>query len=410
MRKSSHTPLPRYRAFAGPALLTQGFRPFFFAAGLWALAALALSFEMIHGRLSLPTVFDPITWHIHELIFGYAVAAIAGFLLTAIPNWTGRLPLQGWSLLALVALWLAGRLTVGASGLVGAALAAAVDAGFLVALAAVALREIVVGRNWRNLVPIAGVLTLFAANLLMHADAMGLTESGRAGRRLAIAVVIMLISLIGGRVVPSFTRNWLVKRGAQHLPAGFGAPDRLAMLGSLLALGVWTVVPEGPTIAVLMLVAAALQFWRLVRWRGWAAAPEPLLWVLHLGYLWIPLGFLLMSLSQWLPTLPATGALHALTVGAIGTMTLAVMSRAILGHTGRPLTAGAGLTTVYLLITLAAICRVGATVLDGIGDQLMVAAAVSWSASFIGFLMVCGPMLLGRAPQAAAGRPHEPEE
>jgi len=398
MTRLDHTPIPRYRAVAGPALLTQGFRPFFLAAGLWAVVALALSIGMIQGRLSLPTVFDPIAWHLHELIYGYAAAAIAGFLLTAIPNWTGRLPLQGWPLLWLVLLWLAGRVAMATSALIGAGPAAALDLGFLAALAVVALREIIVGRNWRNLVPIAGVLLLFAANLLLHAEAMALVESGGASHRLPIAVLVMLISLIGGRVTPSFTRNWLAKRGTPPLPATFGRLDQAAMLVSLLALGAWVALPEGTMTALALAAAALLQFVRLARWRGWASAPEPLLWILHVAYLWVPLGLALLSAAHWLPALPATGALHALTVGAIGTMTLAVMSRAILGHTGRPLSADAGLTAVYVLITLAAAGRVAATVWEAASGLLLSAAVAFWIASFLGFLILCGPMLLRRSP------------
>src|SRR5512134_3779791 len=201
------TPVPRYRATAGPAVLSQGFRPFFLLAAAWAVLALVLWLLSFWGYFELPTAFDPTAWHIHEMLFGFVAAAIAGFVLTAIPNWTGRLPLQGWPLLGLVALWAAGRAIVAFSAVVGGGLAAMIDVAFLVALAAVAAREIVVGKNWRNL-PIVATLTLLAiCNALFHASLyesarseMGLTSD--LAWRLALSVVVMLIALIGGRIIP----------------------------------------------------------------------------------------------------------------------------------------------------------------------------------------------------------------
>jgi uncharacterized protein involved in response to NO len=397
MPRLEHTPVPRARAFDGPALLTQGFRPFFLLAGLWAPLALLLSLGAIRGEIALPTAFDPIAWHAHELMHGYAAAVIAGFLLTAIPNWTGRLPLQGLPLLALVLLWFAGRLALLTSSVIGILPAAALDVAFPAALVGVALREIVAGRNWRNLVPVAGVLVLLAANALSYAAAAGLVPAG-LDRRLAIAVVVMLIALIGGRVVPSFSRNWLVKRGAVRLPASFGPIDRLALVVTLLAFAAWVAVPEHDVTAGALALAALLQLIRLLRWRGWATGREPLLWVLHLGYLWLPVGLALLAASHWLPVLPPAGALHALTAGAIATMTLAVMSRAILGHTGRELAAGPGLTAVFLLITLAAAARVAASLLAGGYDLLLAVAAGAWCLAYAIYLWQQGPMLLGRRP------------
>ncbi len=396
MARNGHIPIARYRADSGPALLSQGFRPFFLLSAIWAVAALVLSQEMIRGRVVLPTAFDPINWHYHELLFGYVAAVIAGFLLTAIPNWTGRLPLQGLPLLGLVVLWLAGRIAVGVSAWIGISAAAAIDMAFLIALASAALREIVAGKNWRNLVPVAGILFLVVANALAHGEAANLVDSEGASQRLALAVVVLLISLIGGRVVPSFTRNWLVKHGADRLPASFGTVDRIALAATFAALGLWTVAPEGPVVGAFLAVAALLQFLRLARWRGGTTFREPLLWVLHLGYLWIPCGLALLAANYLLPAVPANAAIHALTVGAMGTMTLAVMSRAVLGHTGRDLHAGPGLTAVYLLITAAAASRVLAALWDGLYNFLLVTAAGAWSAAFLCFLMVCGPMLVRR--------------
>jgi uncharacterized protein involved in response to NO len=163
--------IPRCRPFAGPALLRQGFRPFFLGAGVWAVVAMVLWISAIQGYVAIPTLFDPIGWHAHEMLFGFVVAAIAGFLLTAIPNWTGRMPLQGLPLAALVAAWLAGRAAVFGSAWIGGGIAATLDLSFLALLVAVVLREIFAGRNWRNL-PMPAVLGgLLVANALTHADA-----------------------------------------------------------------------------------------------------------------------------------------------------------------------------------------------------------------------------------------------
>jgi uncharacterized protein involved in response to NO len=397
--KQNHTPIPRYRSFTGPAVFSQGFRPFFLLAGIWAAAALALSFGMFQGWIALPTAFGVVEWHYHEMLFGYVAAAIAGFLLTAIPNWTGGLPLQGAPLIGLVALWIAGRVAVMGSDWIGAGAAAVIDLGFLVVLGGVTVRQIVSGRNWRNLPPVLAIALLLVFNALSHAAALGLVDADGVARRGGIAVVVMLIALIGGRVIPSFTRNWLVKRQAEALPASFDGFDRVALATTLLALGIWAVAPDNNVAAALAAVAAAVNLARLMRWQGIATRPEPLLWVLHLGYLWIPVGLALLAASQWWPSIPSGAAVHALTAGGFGTMTLAVMSRATLGHTGRALTAGPGLTAAFVLVTCAALARVLASLFDAAYQPLLTIAAAGWIAAFLCYLTVCGPMFLAARPR-----------
>jgi uncharacterized protein involved in response to NO len=393
MERQGHTPVPRYRAYAGPAILAQGFRPFFLLAGIWAPAVLPLFIAMVQGQTALPTAFDAVSWHYHEMLFGFVAAAMAGFLLTAIPNWTGRLPLQGTGLLGLVVLWLAGRVAVAVSGQIGVWPAALIDLTFLSALAAVTLREIVAGHNWRNLPIVAAVALFLLSNALSHAEAIGLVEAGGAARRCAIAVVIMLISLVGGRIVPSFTQNWLAKRDTAKLPAAYGRFDHATLAVALVALAVWALEPEGGVTIALVGLAAVLHLFRWARWRGYATFPEPLLWVLHLAYLWIPVGLGLLALSPLWPAMPPTAAIHALTAGAMGTMTLAVMSRAILGHTGRALHAGPTLTAAYLCITLAAVFRVLSPFWIELNWPMLFVAAGLWFAAFLLYLALCGPML-----------------
>ena len=267
--------MERMRAWNGPAVLSYGFRPMFLGAAIWASGAMALWIGVLGGRVTLPTRFAPVDWHAHELVFGFLPAVIAGFLLTAVPKWTGRMPVVGWPLLALWTTWVAGRAAVLVSGLLPAGVSAAVDLAFLAALAAVIGREVVAGRNYRNLVVLGGVLLLLVANALFHRDAaLGAAVQG-AGARLGIAVGVFLILLIGGRIVQSFTRNWLAQRGGP-LPAPFGAADWLAMLSAAIALPAWVLAPEARTTGVACLAAGFLHLIRLGRWCGERTLTEPL--------------------------------------------------------------------------------------------------------------------------------------
>ena len=382
------TPIPRYRQQTGPAVLSAGFRPFFLIAAVWAFFVIPVSTSFIAGVIEPPTAFPPNVWHAHEMAFGYGGAVVAGFLLTAIPNWTGRLPLQGGPLAALVILWLCGRLAVLCSNAIGAPLAALIDLAFPVGFLGVITREIVVGRNWRNLPMVGALALLFLGNALTHFDALGLASAADVGNRLGVATLLMLISLIGGRIVPSFTRNWLVKQDPEApTPAPFDLVDRFALAATGVALLAWAVAPQNPPTPWLALVAGGALLARLARWRVENTLAEPLLWALHLGYGWLSFGLLLLGINGLAPFLPPTSALHALTVGAIGTMTLAVMTRASLGHTGRALVAGPRTTAIYVMITLAALLRLLAPLL---GAQYVVGlslAALAWCGAFGGFVL-----------------------
>jgi len=400
---SEHIPVPRYRKTAWPMLFSQGFRPFFLLAGLWAPIGLLLSLAMLFGFIDLPIIGAAMSWHAHEMLFGFVAAAVAGFILTAVPNWTGRLPLQGAPLAILVGLWLAGRLAMAFGDALGAVFAGVIDAAFLVALIAAVAREVIAGGNWRNL-PVIGALTaLGAANILFHAEAAEWTETGGVPIRLGLAVIAVLVALIGGRIVPSFTRNALAKANEQKLPAAMGPLDGLHMAATVAAGLIWAAAPEGAMTGVALLLAGALGLLRLLRWRGTRTFGEPLLWSMHLGYLWLAVALALLGAAALSDAVPITAGIHALTAGAFGTMTLAVMSRATLGHTGRPLSAGAGLAGAYLLVGCAAALRIAATITDQASDTLLVLSAASWCAAFLAFLAVCGPMLAQRRPKSEAG-------
>jgi len=391
-----------------PAALTTAFRPFFLAASLWAALALALWIALLLGGYTLPSRFDPLNWHIHEMLFGFVLAAIGGFMLTAIPNWTGRRPIQGRALGALAALWLLGRVVCFVSALIPFWLAAAIDLAFPFVLCAVAAREIIAARNWRNVAMPLPIGVLGVADLLMYLQQGGVRIEAGLGWRLGLAAVIMMISVVAGRIIPSFTRNWLVERGADRraagghgtvaLPASTGLPDSTA-LGTLNAgMIAWALFPSHSFTGALLLLAAALNLWRLGRWRGHATLAEPLLTVLHVGYAWIIIGAALLGVSALTGAVPLPAAIHALTAGAIGTMILAVMTRVSLGHTGRALHADALTVLIYLLVTLAAASRVAAE-FDGRAFLLLIdVSAAAWVAGFLLFAARYGPMLT--APRA----------
>ena len=390
-----HTGIPRYRPFQGPALFQQGFRPFFLGAGLWGALAVLIWLAIVGGEVSLPTSFGPARWHAHEMLFGFAAAAVAGFMLTAIPNWTGRMPLQGVALILLFVTWLLGRVAVATSAWVGSIASASVDLAFLAALLAIVLREIIAGRNWRNLPMPVAIGLLLAANGLTHLDAAGWLPSGAVGERLGLATLILLISLVGGRIIPSFTRNWLVKQGRDLVPAPFDRFDVVTLLFVLGTLALWVASPQSGLGGLALIGAGVLSFVRLTRWRTLSTLTEPILWILHLGYGWVSIGLILLGGAAIFPeALPSTSGLHALAAGAVGTMILAVMTRATRGHTGRSLTAEPGTTAIYLLITLAAALRVAAPFIPDFYLTFLMTSGVAWIGAFSLFVFCYGPMLL----------------
>ena len=379
-------------------IFQNAFRPFFLGGAVWAAATLILWLATLAGRLALPTAFDPLAWHQHEMLFGYAAAIIAGFALTAVPNWTGRLPIQGVRLAGLFALWLAGRAAVQVSLWTEPLPALLLDVGFLAVLAAMVLREIRLGSNWRNL-PVAVLLGVLAlANLLMHLEAAFEVGTSGIGIRLGLATVLTLIGLIGGRVTPSFTRNWLAKQAGTVLPTPFDRLDKTALVFLVLALACWVAAPDAALTGSMLAIAGTLQAVRLARWQGARTFREPLVLILHLGYGWLAAGLVLLGLDV-LDLLPIPlAALHALTAGAIGTMTLAVMTRASLGHTGRALTAGPITMTIYAAVTAGALLRVAAPASSS--QAVLLLGSLLWAAAFLLFAFAYAPMLMR---QRAAG-------
>ena len=401
----AQTTAERIRTWQGPALLSFGFRPFFFGGAVWAALAMAIWVPMVSGAVSLPSAFDPVSWHAHEFLFGYLGAVIAGFLLTAVPNWTGRLPIVGWRLGALAGLWLAGRVVIAVSGGLPAGLVAAVDLVFPVTLAGVILREIVAGRNWRNLI-VLGMLGVFIiGNALFHREAAtGAYAAQGYGLRLGLGAGVMMIAVIGGRIVPSFTRNWLVKRQSAVLPAPpMQRFDKAALVVLLAALILWVAWPVALLTGIALALAGALHAVRLARWAGHRTLAEPLVTVLHAGYAFVPLGALALAAEIAVPgSVGMAGAQHLWMAGAIGLMTLAVMTRATLGHSGQALTAGPGTVTIYAALIVAVLARVAAGMWPDHAQGLHMVSGLGWIGAFGGFALVYGALLL-RRPATAKG-------
>ena len=392
--------VPRLKTYAGPVLLSYGFRPFFLFGAAYAGLAVLAWLPVFHGELQLRTAFGAIDWHVHEMLYGYLPAVVTGFMLTAIPNWTGRLPIQGTPLLVLVVLWLAGRVAVTISAEIGWLAAALIDAGFLTLLIAAIGREIVAGKNWRNLRVVALVALLLAGNIAFHLESH-FNGSADYGIRIGIAAMVLLISVIGGRIVPSFTRNWLVRENPGRLPAPMGSIDLSVIAFSAAALALWVVRPVGPDTAAALGAAGLAQMLRLSRWAGDRTLRDRLVLILHVGYAFVPLGFLLSSAAALDIVVPGA-AVHAWTVGAAGTMTLAVMTRASLGHTGHALAASTVTQTIYAAVVIAALARIGAALLPNWSEPLLHLTVLAWCVAFFGFAVSYGPLLIGKRRTAAA--------
>ena len=342
----------------------------------------------------LPSRFDPLTWHIHEMLFGFVPATIAGFLLTAIPTWTGRRTIQGGRLAALIGVWVLGRIAVLLSRWLPIWLSATIDVSFLLLLSATVANEIIVSRNWRNVAMPLPLLVLAVANLLMYFEMAGVAVPPGLGWQLGLAAIMILISVIGGRIIPAFTRNWLTNRSSQHLPASHGLLDSGSL--GLLHAGLigWAFAPQFEPVGVLLILAAIANCPKLLRWQGLRTSAEPLLVILHVGYLWLIGGSALLGASMLTTLIPLPAAIHAITAGAIGTMILAVMTRVSLGHTGRPLHADRITDLIYILVTAAALVRIGAAFAATSYIWLLELSAVLWIAAFGTFVIRYAPFLV----------------
>jgi uncharacterized protein involved in response to NO len=368
-----------------------GFRPFYLGAAAFAAAAVPLWIGMLLGAWQPSLPMPSLLWHAHEMLYGFAVAVIVGFLLTAGRAWTGLETARGGALAALFLLWLAARLAPFAAPY---AVYAALDVLLLPIVAALLARLLVRAGSRRNL-PLALILALLAlANAVFHLSVLGFVDiEPLRALHAGLALVLMIECVIAGRVVPAFTMS--------AMPGlKLNVPPRLeqaALACTAAALGLWVLAPAGPVAAltaVALAAAAVLHAWRLGLWQPLKTRQRPILWVLHAAYAWLPVGFAMLAAAQ-LGWMPASAGVHALAVGATGGLIIGMVTRTARGHTGRPLRASRWEVAAYALITAAAVLRV---LLPLLAPQALLAwlvgAAMAWSAAFGIYLAIFAPWLV----------------
>jgi uncharacterized protein involved in response to NO len=385
----------------GAPIAAKGFRPFFLLAAAFAAAIIPLWLLALRGVIHPGGALDPITWHAHEMVFGFAVAVIAGFLLTAVGNWTARETAVGPWLLALAGLWLAGRVALLAGPALPARLVAAVDLAFLPALAVALGRPIVQTKNHRNLVMIVVLAALWLCNLVIHLDGLGVLPGlRRRGSLVAVDVVVAVILIMAGRIFPMFTRNATRVESIASTPA----LDVAALLSFAAVIAADAADLAAPALPVVLALAAALAAARTLRWGARHSLPHPLLWILHVGYLWIPLGLALRAASSLTARVPPSAGTHALTAGAIGGLTLGMMARVSLGHTGRPLVAPRAVVAAFYAITAAALLRVFTPIAaPSLYPASLQLAGALWTFAFAAYLVTYAPMHFAPRPDGKAG-------
>jgi uncharacterized protein involved in response to NO len=334
-------------------LFALGFRPFFFLAAIFAVLFMAQWVLTFAGGREFASYYGTIGWHSHEMLFGYTMAVIAGFLLTAVRNWTEIQTPRGVPLAAMVVLWLAGRLVPFALGILPRWLIASVDLTFIPVLAIALSIPLLRKRQSRNLIFLPLLAGFFLANLLIHLQMTGSTvSSARAGTFLCLDLILLLIVIIGGRVIPFFTERALAgTRPAQRTAIEWSAPA-----ATVLYLRAELIAPDSVIFGALAGLAAITNAARLAGWYTQHVWEVPLLWVLHVGYGWLVAGFVLKSLGA-LGLIPMQFTVHAFTVGAIGVLTVGMMARVSLGHTGRPLRVGTPMTVAFALMNLPRLCE-----------------------------------------------------
>lgn len=394
---------PVYKGDTGPVFFAAGFRPFFLFSAVQAAVMLPLWLMVFFGALPFPSGWPPVVWHAHAMAFGFAGAAVGGFLLTAVPSWTNSHHVSGRPLLLLFTLWLAGRLAIALAGLLPALLVALIDLAYLPLLAVLLAQPLIRAGKWRNIAFLPILALFWLGDLGTHAEVLAGTNTGLPGVYLGIFVLLLMIAIVGGRIIPSFTQNWLRLQGrpmeltpvAWIEKGGAAASVVLAALAQELA-------PSSPLAGALALIAALVHAYRLSGWHGAKTFGNPILAVLHVGYGWMVAGFALLGLSAFVADLPTSAAVHALTAGCIGTMVMAVMSRAALGHAGRPLLVSPVIVAAYGLISAGAVLRVAAPVIPGAMAGLTLAGGLVWTAAWLAFVVIYWPIL---TRPRADGRP-----
>jgi uncharacterized protein involved in response to NO len=388
--------LPSGASEAAPtslAISAKGFRLFFLLAAAFAVAIVPLWLLVLRGMVRPAAYLQPTVWHAHEMLFGFVVAVIAGFLLTAVSNWTSRETVVGVPLMLLAGLWLLGRVAMVFSAALPPGVTALVDLAFLPVLAVVLARPLLSSRNRRNFVMLLIVGALSVANAVVHLDALGVLAPGSAHRACSLSVdlVVLMILIISGRVFPMFTRN---ATGVNSIRSIFWL-DVATVGGMAVLTAVDALAGAGLANAALAGAVGLLAAARAIHWGARHSFRQPLLWILHAGYAWLVFGLLFRAVAGFGWPSFASLATHALTVGAVGCLTLGMMARVSLGHTGRMLVAPAPLAWAFVAINLAAVAR---TLIPLVAParyfDALVAAGAFWTTAFVLFLAVYLPILL----------------
>jgi uncharacterized protein involved in response to NO len=372
----------------GWPLFRLGFRPFYLGAAAFALFAVPYWIAGLLGLVALPATMPPLLWHAHEMLYGFAVAVIVGFLLTAGKAWTGLATPRGTTLAVMAGLWLAARLSAVAAPY---AVHAVLDVVLLPWVAFVLIRVLLKAGNRRNL-PLGAILLLLAtANATFHAAALGwLAIDPLRALHAGLALVVMIECVIAGRVIPAFTMSALPGRQLK-VPAWL---ERSTLAVTALSLASWVLLPANPVTAAGLALAALLHAASLWHWQPWCTRARPILWVLHAAYAWLPAGFGLLAWAQ-LGGVAASAGIHALAVGATAGLIVGMVTRTARGHTGRPLKVSRLEVAAYVLVAGAAIARVLLPLLAPAHlTNWLVLAAAAWATAFALYLWVFTPWLL----------------
>ena len=382
------TPSIRFVPFA------HGFRPFFLAALCYAVLGIGVWVWIREAGVAPLQMLPPQLWHGHEMLFGFIVAAIAGFLLTAVPSWTSTPAFSGSRLAGLAAIWFAGRISFGFATFLPVMVVAAIELLFLPMLVWMIAPALIRTRN-RNiaLLAVLSVLWLIDAIFLV-AMANGETLLSIKTMRVGVDIVLLLITVIGGRIIPTFTANALRSRGLSPKTRDTRWVNRAAIVSMILVVAIDVVAPEHLVAAIAAGACALAQAVRLAGWEGERSLRQPIVWVLHLGYLWLPIGLALKAIYLSTGAIWSSQWLHALTIGAASTMIVAVITRASLGHTARPLTVSRGVAIAYGLLSVATVVRVFGTPLMAHTEWAVIGSGILWLAAFALVLAQYAPILL----------------
>ena len=392
-------------ARGGPAVLGMGFRPFFLLAGAYAAASTLWWLATYGGAWAPDTGWSPVEWHAHEMLFGFVAAALIGFLLTAVPHWTNSRAVSGWPVGLVATAWLLARAAMWAAGALPPWLVAVVDLSPLVLLIALVAPPIYRSPKRRNHGFPVLLTVLLVADALVHLERLEWTRStARTGLLLALWTLLLIVGIVAGRVTPAFTANAL-RRAGRPVEMAPREGLRWAAHAGLVAVAITQLWLADPAVRGVVALAAALPLaGRLAGWHGHRTLGDPIVWILHVAYAWLPVGLALLGIGELVDGVSSSLGLHALTAGAMGTMILAVMTRAGLGHTGRPLHAPPLIVAAYLLVLLGALTRaVGPLVWTGAYLDVLLAGGALWAAGFALFVLVYWPLLTAPRPDGKPG-------